>query len=53
MSLLRPKDIVALLTLLLIAALKFAGKDGALDAAAALILGYYFAKRSEKKDNGE
>ena len=49
---LQPKDLVAILTLALIALLKLNGLDGALDPAAALILGYYFVKRSEGRDNG-
>jgi len=49
---LRPKDTVALVSLLSIFSLKFAGFDGTLDAAAALILGYYFAHRRNGTDNG-
>ena len=48
----KPKDIVAIITLVLIAGLKLYGIDGKLDAAAALILGYYFAKRHGKEDSG-
>ena len=53
MSRFQPKDYIAVLTLLLLAGLKLAGLNGTLDAAAALILGYYFAKRSNGHDNGK
>lgn len=49
---LKPKDIIAILTLLIIAFLKFTGKNGGLDTVAALILGYYFAHRKNGSDNG-
>ena len=48
----RPKDFIALVTLVGIFGLKLAGIDGALDTTAALILGYYFVKRESKIDNG-
>jgi len=48
----KPKDIVAILALVLIFGLKLAGKDGLLDGAIALILGYYFAHRQNGDDNG-
>lgn len=44
----KPKDAVAILTLVLITVLKFQGLDGELDTAGALILGYYFARRGER-----
>ena len=49
----QPKDIIALTVLILIAVLKFNGFDGELDTAGALILGYYFAKRSNGEDRGK
>ena len=52
MTKLQPKDIVALTTLFGIGILKFKGFDGTLDAAAALILGYYFAHRENGSDKG-
>ena len=48
----QPKDIIALTTILLIGLLKYAGRDGNLDTAAALILGYYFAHRQNGSDKG-
>ena len=48
MSNLKPKDLIAILTLILIGILKLKGLDGELDTAGALILGYYFARRSEQ-----
>lgn len=50
---LKPKDMIATLTLFLVAGLKFTGHDGSLDAALALILGYYFAHRLHGKDEGQ
>ena len=48
----KPKDIIALVTLIGIGILKLKGVDGQLDIAAALILGYYFAHRRNGDDNG-
>lgn len=48
----KPKDIIALVTIIGILLLKFHKVDSGLDAAAALIIGYYFAKRSNGSDNG-
>ena len=52
MNSLQPKDLVALVTMVGILILKFKGFDGKLDAAAALILGYYFAHRQNGSDKG-
>jgi hypothetical protein len=48
----KPKDIIAILVLIIIGALKMMNKDGGLDTVAALILGYYFAHRKNGTDNG-
>ena len=48
----QPKDFIAALALSLIAILLLSGKDGTLSAAAALILGYYFAHRRNGDDTG-
>lgn len=48
----KPKDIIAILSLLLITVLLISGVDGNLSAAGALILGYYFAHRKDGSDNG-
>lgn len=48
----KPKDIIALVTLVGIGVLKFQGMDGQLDIAGALILGYYFAHRQNGSDKG-
>ena len=48
----KPKDLVALVTLIGIFFLKSRGLDGQIDIAAALILGYYFAHRRNGDDNG-
>lgn len=52
MPIFKPKDIVALTSLVGIFFLKYKGVDGQLDIAAALILGYYFAHRKDGHDNG-
>jgi len=48
----KPKDIVAILVLITLVTLKLNGKDGALDSAFAIMIGYYFAKRDTNIDNG-
>lgn len=53
MKYLKPKDLIAALSIILIGLLKYAGKDNALDAILALILGYYFAKRQDGDDSGK
>lgn len=52
MKYIKPKDLIAFATILLIFYMKLQGKDGALDPVLALILGYYFVKRHDKIDNG-
>ncbi len=49
---LKPKDLIAALTLIGIAYLKLKGLDGELDSVGALILGYYFVKREDHIDKG-
>jgi hypothetical protein len=44
-----PKDMIAALVVLVLFFLQLTGNDGGLDTAVALILGYYFAKRSESR----
>lgn len=48
----QPKDILAFTVLIGIGVLKFYGFDGKLDAVGALILGYYFAHRTDGTDRG-
>lgn len=48
----KPKDIVAIITLIGIFILKCQNLDGELSTAGALILGYYFAHRKNGSDNG-
>ena len=52
MQKLQPKDIVAILTLVVIGILKLKGLDGQVDMFGALILGYYFAHRKDGTDKG-
>lgn len=47
-----PKDVVAIIVIVGIIALKFKGLNGGLDTTGALILGYYFAHRKTGTDNG-
>ena len=52
MNTIKPKDIIAAITIIGIMVLKFKGLDGGLDTAGALILGYYFAHRRNGDDKG-
>ena len=49
----KPKDIIALVVIIGGITLKLYGIDGGVDVALALILGYYFVKRSNGQDNGK
>lgn len=44
-----PKDVIALGVIAAMVILKIAGVGDELDAAVALIIGYYFAKRTESR----
>jgi hypothetical protein len=48
----KPKDIIACIVLLGVFVLKAVGKDGQVDIAGSLILGYYFAHRADGNDKG-
>lgn len=52
MKYIKPKDIIALTIIISFMLLKYKGYNGGLDSILAIILGYYFAKRTERKDNG-
>ncbi len=49
---LKPKDLVAVVALIVIVVLKLNGFDGALDSLIALIVGYYFGHRQNGIDTG-
>lgn len=49
----KPKDGIAFASIIAFVILKFSGLDGMVDAGFMVILGYYFAKRQEGKDNGK
>ena len=49
---LKPKDFLALITILAVVILKLKGFNGVLDSVFALIVGYYFAHRVNKSDTG-
>lgn len=49
----KPKDIVALSVIAALVVFKLTGHNGALDAAAAVIVGYYFAHRADGYDRGD
>jgi len=53
MSKIKPKDCIALAVIVSFLILKLKGFDGTVDAGFMVILGYYFAKRVEGKDNGK
>ena len=50
----QPRDIIAVLILAALFGCKLKGMDGVVDAAIALIIGYYFSKRvfEEKAEKG-
>lgn len=49
---LQAKDVVAILVILCFVFLKYAGINSEIDTTIILILGYYFVKRQEGKDDG-
>lgn len=49
----KPKDIIAIILILAFISFKLTGHNGSLDTAMALLLGYYFVKRIEHKDDGK
>ena len=49
----KPKDIIAVIVIAGLIVFKLTGHDGSLDIGVAIIIGYYFAKRSNGEDNGE
>lgn len=48
----KPKDAIAMLVIIGFVYLRATGIDGGFDAPLALILGYYFVKRTNGSDNG-
>lgn len=48
----QPKDYIALATIIMIGILKLKGFNGYLDAAFGIVIGYYFAHRSNGTDTG-
>ena len=49
----KPKDIVAVFIIGVLALMKLKGIDNEFDTLVALIIGYYFAKRRNGEDNGK
>ena len=49
---LRPKDIIALISLIVLILLQVYQGTGDIDALISMIMGYYFAKRQGGADNG-
>lgn len=52
MPILKPKDVIAVLAIMVLIALKIYQGEGDIDALVSLVLGYYFAKRNGGADNG-
>lgn len=48
----KPKDFLAFLLIVGLILFKLTGNNGSLDVAVAVIIGYYFAKRSNSEDKG-
>ena len=49
---LKPKDIIAFLIIVALILFKLTGHNGYFDTPVAIIIGYYFAKRSNHVDKG-
>lgn len=49
----KPKDIIAVLVIFAWVFAKYIHIDTVIDGALMLVLGYYFVKRVEGKDNGQ
>lgn len=47
------KDVMAIVLLVLLVALKFIGYNGLVDSSIALIVGYYFGARRTGRDTGQ
>lgn len=47
MTKLKPRDLIAFLTICGLIAFKLTGHNGSLDVTVALIIGYYFARKDE------
>jgi len=52
MEKLQPKDIIALVLILAFSVFKLSGNNGTLDPVVMLLVGYYFAKRTNGEDSG-
>ena len=48
----KPKDIIAILLILIFGGLKYSGMDGEVTPIVTLIIGYYFGHRRSGTDNG-
>jgi hypothetical protein len=53
MTLFKPKDIIAIIVIGAMVIFKLTGHNGTLDTVVALIVGYYFAHRSNGQDDGK
>lgn len=53
MTKIQPKDLIAIIVVVMIGILRMKGVNGTLDAPIALILGYYFAHRKDGVDKGQ
>ena len=53
MPIFKPKDVIAVLVVVGFFVLALNHINGGVDAVVALILGYYFVKRSNGEDNGK
>ena len=52
MPTLQAKDIIAILIIVALVIFKLTGHNGALDQVVAVMVGYYFAKRTTDRDPG-
>lgn len=52
MPIIKPKDVIAIVALIVLIMLKVYQGQGNIDALISLVVGYYFAKRQNGTDNG-
>ena len=52
MPIIKPKDVIAIVALIVLIALKVYQGQGDIDALVSLVVGYYFAKRQNGSDTG-
>lgn len=52
MMLIKPKDAIAIVAIIVLIGLKVYQGEGDIDALISMVVGYYFAKRQNNQDSG-